>query len=764
MLDWRSARDAPSDPGSDAARMLVDAWFASLDVLLAVDRSEEGFSRLFDTLQPLFAFDRAAVLEAEGDHVSCIAAVPADRCGGRFERERLDAVIRGRIAVAGRARDTDIWARFPTELAPPGAPALCFPIGVLDRHAALLLVRAEGAEPFSGGLVALARQSAVIALAALAARQSGRYERELHRLSTGIDEARKNEQRALQDCALLKDIIERFPIGLGVQDEHGLYLLANTAMSAAVDLDRAPSPLQCEPTIPSAPQHVAPDVCEVAEERVEGPAGERTFLTTRTVVNLSGRNLMLSSRYDITDRKQVEAELTRRANFDELTGLPNRLLIQKHVDELIGRQGADTSFALVFVDLDNFKQINDFYSHSIGDALLVKVAQRIKNRLRPSDMLARASGDEFLLVLEPGAGDQVHAIIEQLLADLKQPFQIDAFEMFTSASIGISLYPQHGGDYESLRRNADNAMYHAKSGTKGDAIFFDVEMGRQITNRMQHEQRLRLAIRDKRFCCAFQPKVDIQNQEVVGFETLVRWRDDDGEFHAPGTFIGLAIELGLIDPITHFVLSESLESIERLDAAFGDNTSISINVAARQANDLGFMHAFIQTIKDSNLASRLMLELTEDAFVSDGAFQSRILPLLRELGVRVSIDDFGTGYSSLSVLSEITADELKIDRSFITQIHERPRSQCILKAIESLGHALGMSIVAEGVESFEELAYLHAATHIRFAQGFYFSKPFFLEDVTGTRRITPDGRAHAVTREQLDGRGSRPARVSRRKA
>src|SRR5258708_20384961 len=358
-------------------------------------------------------------------------------------------------------------------------------------------------------------------------------------------------------------------------------------------------------------------------------------------------------------------------------------------------------------------------------------------------MWARSSGAEFLLLLDPiEDNDQIGAIVEQILTDLKQPFHIEAFEVFTSASIGVSVHPEHGLTYEELRRNADSAMYRAKSDAKGAAVYFDLHMGQAISARMELEQRLRLAIRDRKFCCAFQPKVDIRSQEVVGFETLVRWRDEEGEIHAPSFFIGLAIELGLIDTTTHFVLAEALRSIEMLDREFGAATTISVNIAAKQAGDLNFMRGLAKTLGASAFASRVMLELTEDAFVAKSQFQLHVLPMLREIGAKVSIDDFGTGYSSLSALADITADQLKVDRSFISSIHERPRSQSVLRAIESLGHALGMTIVAEGVETFEELAYLQTSTRIRQAQGYYFSMPFFLEEAAGAKRASFTERAH----------------------
>jgi diguanylate cyclase (GGDEF)-like protein len=475
-------------------------------------------------------------------------------------------------------------------------------------------------------------------------------------------------------------------------------------------------------------------------------------------VHVLDRDLLMSTSLDISERKEIEDELARRAYFDDLTGLPNRLVIERRVDEAIARD--DARFAITFIDLDNFKHINDYYSHAIGDALLKGVADRIGKHLRETDMLARISGDEFLLLIDPVDDAQIRALVDHLVADLKQPFHVEAFEIFTSASLGVGIYPEHGRSYESLRRNADNAMYRAKHATKGGAVWFDTTMGEAITARMELEQRLRLAIRDRKFCCAFQPKVDVHTQEVVGFETLVRWRDEDGEIQPPSAFVGLAIELGLIDPITHFVIDEAVRSIEQLDAAFGAGTTISVNVAAKQAGDLDFMRSLLATIDASRYARRIMLELTEDAFVGKSRFQLEVLPMIRELGVRVSIDDFGTGYSSLSVLADITADELKVDRSFITAIHQRPRSQSVLRTIESLGHALGMTIVAEGIETFEELAYLQAATRIRQAQGYYFSKPFFLDDLKHTRQLDPEvrdiapARPLAVGRDRARGRGA----------
>ncbi len=682
---------APSSEADLVQARLVDANLAAFAALLNVGAGEASLSALFEALSPLFAFDRALVLEDALDGLRCIAAEPADSLG----RHWPDKTLRGALdvrAVPAAAPHDDLLP----ELAAPGEPALCLPVGVNGRPALLVLVRAPGAADFSAGQVTAARQCAAIALATLAARKGSQLEAEVERLNLLVEQARLSEQGAVLDRRLLKEIIDHLPISLTVQDANGRFLLvnamaaANLAMPAEVLIGASPHDFLPEPEAQSRREWEQTVIRQGETIAVEGNVcnqdGICTLLTSHKPVRILDHTLLISSSIDITEHKQVERELVERAHIDELTGLPDRILIEEHVEDVIRNGGNDRQFALAFIDLDNFKHINDYYSHAVGDALLAKIGQRITSWLRPSDMLARISGDEFLLLLDPlESEERVRSTIDGILKDLKQPFHIEAFEIFSSCSIGVSIYPVHGRSYEALRRNADSAMYRAKHVTKGNAIFFDVNMGQAITARMEIEQRLRLAIRDRKFCCAFQPKVDIHTQQVVGFETLVRWRDDDGEIHPPGEFIGLAVELGLINPITNFVLAEAVNSIDRLDAAFGPETTISVNVAARQASDLEFMQSFARSLSDSSYAQRIIIELTEEAFITKGKFQTQVLPMLREIGTRVSIDDFGTGYSSLSALADITADEIKIDRSFITAIHERPRSQSVLRAIESLG-------------------------------------------------------------------------------
>ncbi|MGY2049863.1 putative bifunctional diguanylate cyclase/phosphodiesterase [Methylobacterium sp. JK268] len=525
--------------------------------------------------------------------------------------------------------------------------------------------------------------------------------------------------------SLLEAAMQVLPVGVVVHDAHGRCILANAAARAQTPELMQDRPPHEEPGAAdgSASVHLAGREFELHTRRMEvghlGAEAETFHLTTAI---------------DATHHHAIQRDLIERAYLDALTGLPNRVLFEQSIAELIAGTPDTQRFALAFLDLDNFKHINDYYSHAAGDALLTKVADRVRGLIGPTDMLARVGGDEFVLLLNPVESAEVAcALVADVAGRLKQPFFIDGHEVFASASIGLSLYPDHGRTYEVLRRRADSAMYRVKGGVKGGVSLFEESMARAATERMAVEQRLRLAIRDRCFCCAFQPKVDLRTGVTHGVEVLLRWRDEEGVIQAPGAFIGLAIELGLINEITLQVLAEVVNTLPEFDEVFGSGVTISLNIAAKQACDVPFMSAFCEALAATGCAERFILELTEEAFFTKDSFQREVLPRIRAVGAGVSIDDFGVGYSSLAALAEITADELKIDRSFITGIHERPRSQIVLRAIESLGAALGMRIIAEGVETHEEVAYLQAATQIRYAQGFYFARPMLLEQARSER-------------------------------
>jgi c-di-GMP phosphodiesterase Gmr len=554
-----------------------------------------------------------------------------------------------------------------------------------------------------------------------------------------------DDGESASELSILRDVLRMLPNGVTVQDEHGRVLLVNDAAAAQLQIG-ADGVVEPEHRRKTAREALRSGETMVVEESFAREDGRQVFLTSHQPVRIADRDLLLSSSADITGQKAFEDQLFRSAYYDELTDLPNRRVIEHRVNKLL--QAEDISgFALAFLDVDNFKHINDYYGHAVGDALLVEVARRIGLNLRASDMLSRISGDEFVLLLHPvQSREEVTEFIRFMVERIKAPFFIGGSEIFASTSIGVSLYPEHGRSYDALRHNADIAMYRVKNAGKGTAAFFDDSMEREAQARMKVEQSLRMAILEKRFCCAFQPKVDIRTRDIKGIEALVRLRDDQGVIQAPGTFINLATELGLIDELTHLVLAEIVKSIDLINDNFGHDTTISINVAAKQAGNADFMRRFAQALEQTGFPKRFMVEVTEDAFVTKTLFQDEILPILRKIGVGISIDDFGIGYSSLSALADITADEIKIDRSFITDIHKRPRSQGILRAIESLSEALGMTVVAEGIETYEELAYLQAATRIRYAQGYYFSRPIFLEDLRPATPLKSESRASPASR------------------
>ena len=559
---------------------------------------------------------------------------------------------------------------------------------------------------------------------------------------------------AASELNLLRDVLRLLPAGVTVQDARGDFLVVNDAAAAQLGLmEGEPAPqLDARRRAGHAAFHAAEAV--TTEDYLDD--GRQVLLTSHLPVRIGGRDLLISASADISEQKAFEDHLFRSAFYDELTDLPLRRVTEHRANGLL--RSKEARFALAFLDIDNFKHINDYYGHAIGDALLVEFAKRLKRELRDSDLLSRISGDEFLLLLSPIQGQhEVREFVGSVLQRLSAPFFIDGSEIFASTSIGISLYPDHGKSYDTLRHNADLAMYRVKNDGKGAAAFFDSAMEHEAAARIRVEQSLRLAILEKRFCCAFQTKVDIRTEEVVGIEALVRLRDDQGVIQAPGTFINLAVELGLIDELTHLVLAEIVKSIDRINDTFGPTATISINIAAKQAGNPDFMQSFAKALEATGYPKRFMLEVTEDAFVAKADFQEKVLPIFRRLGVGISIDDFGTGYSSLSALADITADEIKIDRSFIVDIHKRPRSQGILRAIESLSEALGMTVIAEGIESFEELAYLQAATRIRFAQGYYFSRPIFLEELTLAVPRSSESRVSMASRPAQENR----ARITR---
>ncbi|MEO7124659.1 MAG: EAL domain-containing protein [Nakamurella sp.] len=434
----------------------------------------------------------------------------------------------------------------------------------------------------------------------------------------------------------------------------------------------------------------------------------------------------------LTDElKTARDVLTYRANHDELTGLLSRSYFEQQVIAAIATIEPGRQLAIAFIDLDGFKQVNDRYGHEVGDDLLIAVAERLRHYAPDeTDLIARISGDEFMILANPiQSVADVLAAVGDGLVDIREAFVIRGRQLMVSASVGLAIYPDHGTTFDELRRNADMAMYRAKASTRGGAMIFQQSMSAAVASRTDQEQTLRRAVAERRFRAAVQPKVDLVTLQVVGFEVLARQVDETGVVGSVADFIDLAIQTGLLDEITDIVLDDALAALPLLDAKFGDHTTFSVNVSTRQATDPMRLGLFLDRITASGYAPRFTLEVTEDALLAIDVFRDEIMPLISAAGIGVSIDDFGTGYASLSRLLTITANEIKIDRSFVTALPTRPRSQVMLKAMETIGCELGATVVAEGIETMDELTYLRQHTRVHVAQGYLFSRPLMPADM-----------------------------------
>lgn len=463
-------------------------------------------------------------------------------------------------------------------------------------------------------------------------------------------------------------------------------------------------------------------------DREEAVLAGRARLVQRRAFRAGGLDYRVCAASDVDDQRRMQDELFQRAYFDDLTKLPNRAFFVEAVGQSIRSPGA-VGFATAVIGVDQFDAVNEFYGRAVGDELLVEAARRIGGALAEGDIVARTGGDEFsLLIATSGEPQEVAAKLERVLARLKDPFFVNGLEILISASAGFSLFPVHDATLDGLIAKAEAALGQAKRRHKGEARLYEPALAVRALERARTEQNLRLAMRDRRFLCALQPKVDFRSGAVDGLEVLMRWRDDNGVARAPGDSIAFALSAGLMNDITRLLFDETVASLDAIDAAFGPNLRLGFNIAAQQAGDARFMRGFVDRLAASGHARRFMIELTEEAFLLASQFELQVAPMLHEVGATISIDDFGVGYSSLSTLAEITADEIKVDRSFITAIHQRPRSQDLLRAIESIGDALATKVIVEGVETLEELDYLRDNTRIRVAQGYYFSPPIVLSD------------------------------------
>ena len=428
---------------------------------------------------------------------------------------------------------------------------------------------------------------------------------------------------------------------------------------------------------------------------------------------------------DFTQQKAVEMKLERMAYFDPLTGLPNRALFRDRLEHEIGvAQRSGDSVALMFIDLDRFKYVNDTLGHDIGDKLLVEAAQRILGSLRQSDTVARLGGDEFTVVLS-SVKDAAHAahVAGKLIHDLQGAFHIQGNEVYIGASIGLAMYPQDGEDFVTLTKNADSAMYRAKHSGRGRYQFFTAEMDTLNSRRLAIEVGLRSALTLGELRLQYQPKLDLDSREVLGFEALLRWTHPELGELPPGEFIPLAEDIGMIAPIGNWVLHEACAQVRSWHDAGHPGLQVSVNLSARQFQHDSLVDEARRALQECGLAPEtLEFELTEGLLMDDAERSSQVIHALRALGTGISIDDFGTGYSSLSYLKKFPIQTLKIDRSFVRDIVTDPDDAAIVRAIVSMADHLRLKVVAEGVENPAQHEFLRRVGCTR-GQGYHYAPP-----------------------------------------
>ena len=483
------------------------------------------------------------------------------------------------------------------------------------------------------------------------------------------------------------------------------------------------------------------------EEEIADSAGvKHVFLTTKSPLRdgSDGVISVLTTSLDITDRKMAESHLRHMAHHDPLTDLPNRILLQDRLQRELarGRRG-DRLFALHFLDLDRFKAVNDALGHHLGDRLLQEVSLRLTEVTRTEDTVARLGGDEFaVLQTDVMQQEEAAALAGRIIDSLARPFMCEGHEIAISASVGITLHPKDGGDVDELLRNADLAMYRAKSEGRNGYRFYAADMDIHARETILLEADLRNALGGEQFVLHFQPQVSLRTGQIVGAEALLRWRRPGWGLLRPGEFLPLAEENGLIVAINTWVLREACAQAVVWQKAGLPRLRMAVNLSPIQFRKQDVRELVVQALADTGLDPTLLeLELTEGILMHNPEAAAVTLQQLRELGVRFSIDDFGTGYSSLSYVKNFPVDRLKIDQSFVRNLKNDPSDGAIVRAIINLGHSLKLDVIAEGVETIEQLAQL-SAERCDEIQGYYFSHPL---EADGFQALVERGTALALS-------------------
>jgi diguanylate cyclase (GGDEF)-like protein len=453
----------------------------------------------------------------------------------------------------------------------------------------------------------------------------------------------------------------------------------------------------------------------------------------------------VSTHEDITERRRNEERILHMAHHDGLTNLPNRTLLRQRLENALARARAGEGVAVLCLDLDRFKDANDALGHSIGDAVLKAVAERVTSLIREADTAARVGGDEFTVVVTAvRSADEVSALAARMINRLSEPLVFEGHQVTIGTSIGIAVAPHDGSDADHLLRHADLALYRAKAEGRGTYRFFEAEMNARMTKRRELEHDLRKAVSNGELELFYQPIMNLEHNEVASFEALLRWRSPTRGLVSPADFIPVAEETGLIVPIGEWAVHEACKEAAR----WPSHLRVAVNLSPLQFKSPGLYQTIAQALASSGLGpSRLELEITESVLIHDNDLARATLDQIRELGVRIALDDFGTGYSSLSYLRSFPFDKIKIDRSFIHDLAQgSAESLAIVRAVSQLAGTLGMSTTAEGVETAEQLAILRAEGCVEI-QGYLLSRPKAASEITehfGSGLALPESQVQAA--------------------
>ncbi|MBF0538694.1 MAG: EAL domain-containing protein [Nitrospirae bacterium] len=462
--------------------------------------------------------------------------------------------------------------------------------------------------------------------------------------------------------------------------------------------------------------------------------GQRLISWTYNVIldHMGNVSYLLATGIDVTEHRLIERRLDYLTHFDSLTDLPNRTLFYDRLSHTLGQaRRYNRMFALMFLDLDGFKYVNDTLGHDMGDLLLQKAAKKLPLCVRDSDTVAHIGGDEFVIILSMLNKTSDAAIVSEKILDVfTKPFQLDNHECVVGVSIGISIYPTDGDDIDTLMKNSDVAMYQAKDTGRNNYKFYNSDMNIKAMRRLKLESSLRKAIKRGEFTINVQPKIELSSGKVSGMETLIRWQTPQYGFVSPVEFIPLAEETGLIIPIGEWVLRKACSIGRQWQGIVSSPLIMAVNLSARQFKSQDLIRSIEAILKETGYNPELLeLELTESVVMEDATSAITVLRNIKNMGIHIAIDDFGMGYSSLSYLKRFPIDRLKIDRSFVNDITTDPDDAAIATAIIAMAHSLKLKVTAEGVETTEQLEFLRGLNCDE-AQGYLFSKPLVPEKFT----------------------------------